>query len=74
MKKKVLKFALAAILGVVVSYTVYSSKTDVSLSDLALENVEALAYPEWMYSDWYLINVTQDSHTCLPGGYFSCIL
>jgi hypothetical protein len=37
---------LAAILGVVVSYTVYSSKTDVSLSDLALENVEALASGE----------------------------
>ncbi len=77
MKKNVLKVALVAAFCFVAGYTAYNAQSkNENLSDIVLDNVEALAgYPEWMYvEDWYLINVTQNSHTCLPGGYFDCAI
>lgn len=61
MKKNILTFSLIAAIAVASGYTAYSqSQKTTDLSDVALENVEALARGEgsgipWrgMYTDWY---------------------
>lgn len=44
MKKNILKVAFVAAFALVAGYGVYTSHTENDLSDLALDNVEALAY------------------------------
>lgn len=46
MKNRLIKLAFVALFGIAVSYSVYYSKSETKISDLALDNVEALAY-EW---------------------------
>jgi len=74
-KKSFFKLSLIALFVLASGYNMFQSKTEVTdaMTDLLIDNVEALAYPEWMYDGWYLTNVTQNSHTCLPGGAFSCV-
>lgn len=42
-KNKILGLIIIAVIAIVASYNIYISKNDVKLSDLALNNVEALA-------------------------------
>ena len=44
MKKKFLKYGSVAAFALVAGYSVYASQQKVGLSELAMENVEALAY------------------------------
>ena len=44
MKKKFLKYGFVAAFALVAGYSVYASQQKVGLSELAMENVEALAY------------------------------
>lgn len=46
MKKNLLKVAFVAAFALVAGYGVYTSQTEHKLSDLALDNVEALAWGE----------------------------
>ncbi len=43
MKKSLLKIMFLAFVGVAMGYNVYNSQNEVGLSDLALNNIEALA-------------------------------
>ena len=43
MKNKKIKFALVAAIATVASYGIYTNQTEVTMSDVMLENVEALA-------------------------------
>ena len=77
MIKKILKLSFIAAVAVAAGYTAYSqSQKTVGLSDLALENVEALAYCEW--TNWvgtpeYHITLTgYCSWNCSKGGSFQC--
>ncbi len=44
MKKNILKIVFASAFALVAGYSVYASQQKVGLSELAMENVEALAY------------------------------
>lgn len=46
MKKNIIKAAFVAAFALVAGYGVYTAKTQVNLSDIALDNVEALAAGE----------------------------
>jgi hypothetical protein len=73
MRKNIFKVAIFATLGLLAGYTAYSSQKDEPvLSDVVLDNIEALAIGEGN-DGWYLVNVTQNSHDCIRGGYFSCL-
>lgn len=61
--KKSVKIAVLAVFAFVVGINVYKSQTDMSLSDIQLDNVEALASFDPITS----------THTCVPDGQY-CIL
>lgn len=44
MKKNIIKVAFVAAFALVAGYGVYTTQNEAKLSDLALDNVEALAY------------------------------
>lgn len=44
MKKNFVKIACAAAFAIAAGYSVYTAQTATNLSDLALDNIEALAY------------------------------
>ncbi len=46
MKKNILKFVVLALLTLVAGLNIYTSQKDSQLSDLAMENIEALASGE----------------------------
>ena len=46
MKRNIIKVALFAVFAFVAGYGVYTSQKETSMSDLAMENVEALARGE----------------------------
>ena len=46
MKKNILKVAFVAAFALVAGYGIYTAKAETNLSDLALDNVEALASGE----------------------------
>ena len=46
MKKNIIRAALFAVFAFVAGYGVYTSQKETSMSDLAMENVEALARSE----------------------------
>ena len=46
MKRNIIKAALFAVFAFVAGYGVYTSQKEMSMSDLAMENVEALASGE----------------------------
>lgn len=46
MKKKIVGIAIVAIVGVCAAWNINASKSNVTLCDIALENVEALASGE----------------------------
>ena len=46
MKKNYLKIALVSAFAMIAGYNVYSSQEEVKLSEMALENIEALARDE----------------------------
>ncbi|WP_455590608.1 NVEALA domain-containing protein [Bacteroides sp.] len=46
MKKNMIKVAFVAAFALVAGYGVYTAKAQANLSDLALDNVEALAFGE----------------------------
>ena len=73
MKKNILKVAFVAAFALVAGYGVFTAKTQTNLSDLALDNVEALAWGEgdpdfncrWVDSSYIL---------CAPwGGGLGCL-
>lgn len=47
MKKNILKVAFVAAFAMMAGYGVYTTQVETNLSDLALDNVEALAGQEW---------------------------
>lgn len=63
MKKKLYSVLAVVAIAAVAGYNVYSAKSEVKLSDLALANVEALASGEWgtgfncrWSADWTICN------------------
>lgn len=79
MKKLTLKIAFVAAFAAIAGYVSYNSqKEEMNLSELALDNVEALASCEWNH--WfgpynYHITLTgYCSWTCTSGGYFSVLI
>lgn len=63
MRDRLIKFAFVVFFSIGASYSVYSSKSETKISDLALDNVEALAY------EWGGTNCFWQS----PGNWYSCI-
>ena len=53
MKRNILKAAFVAAFAMIAGYGVYNSQKDVVLSDVALANVEALAFNEYDPNAWY---------------------
>ena len=56
MKTKVFKVAVLAVFGLIAGINVYQSQTEIGLSDIQLENVEALAD-----------KTPTSTHTCVRG-------
>lgn len=53
MKKKILKMTVVAAMALVSGYSVYNAQKTSAMSDLAMENVEALAGGEVIIGPWY---------------------
>ena len=51
MKKNMVKVALVAVVGLIAGINVFNAQKPVKLSDIAMENVEALANGEWKDGD-----------------------
>ena len=67
MKTRIIKATLAVAFIAVAGYTAYNSQKEVELSDLAMENVEALADEEWTGSNcWWVSRYT----ICNPYGIY----
>lgn len=65
MKKNILKVAVVAAVAFVAGYATYNAQKTEVVSDLVMENVEALATGEVIVGPWYCVgNVT----TCLSDG------
>lgn len=58
MKKNILKVAFVAAFTMIAGYGVYATQNEVKLSDLALDNVEALAWGEWGDNDCRMNTIT----------------
>ena len=74
-RNKILKVVLVAAFAMVAGYTAYSSQQVETMSDIALENVEALAQGE---NDQYSQNIwkvykTSTGHSCTKGGSKKCL-
>lgn len=59
MKTKVFKVAVLAVFGLIAGLNVYQSQTEIGLSDIQLENVEALAD-----------KIPTSTHTCVRNGIY----
>ena len=67
MKTRIMKATLAVAFIAVAGYTAYNSQKEVALSDLAMENVEALADEEWTDGNcWWVTRYT----ICNPYGIY----
>ena len=67
MKKNILKVAFVVAFVAAAGYTAYNSQKEVELSDLAMENVEALADEEWTDGNcWWVTRYT----ICNPYGIY----
>ena len=67
MRKLIIKSAFVAAFIAVAGYTAYNSQKEVELSDLAMENVEALADEEWTDGNcWWVTRYT----ICNPYGIY----
>lgn len=78
MKKNIRKIAFLVVLAMVASYNVLSSRIETTMSDLVLDNVEALASGE-MGTGYYTRYTGQCSYpwykhwvTCVRGGNEDC--
>lgn len=76
MRKKMFATLIVAVIAMFLSYNIYQSQNTVALSDLALDNVEALAGCEingWAgsfeYRVFFMNNCWWD---CYPGGGYQC--
>ena len=65
MKKKLLYVLGVVAIAAVVCFNIYSAKSDVVLSDLALANVEALASGEGSSSDCDSYCKSDERYTCI---------
>ena len=77
--KKIAKIAFVAMFGLAIGYTAYNSqKEEVPLSDIALDNVEALASGSESGSNTWYIYVRPEEpgyapgYNCWTGGRESC--
>ena len=75
MKRNILKITFIAAVAVAAGYTAYSqSQKTEALSDLALENVEALASGELSEHKWERFYYPDGTgHNCSPTGDDTCI-
>ncbi len=53
MKKNIFKLVFASAFALVAGYSIYASQKKVEMSDLAMDNVEALASGEVIVGPWY---------------------
>ena len=70
MKKNIMKIALVAAVAAMAGYGVYANQTKEMMSDVMLENVEALAYinPEIeIFSDFHLVTTINGCKICKRG-------
>lgn len=68
MKKNILKVAFVAAFAMIAGYGVYATQNEVKLSDLALDNVEALAWGEG--DPDFNCRWNDESYiSCVPWGY-----
>lgn len=61
MKTNFIKVGIVAALALATGYTVYNSQKEATLSEIAMENIEALAGGEVSIGPWYC---TGDYGTC----------
>ena len=66
MKKNIIRAALFAVFAFVAGYGVYTSQKETSMSDLAMENVEALAIGE-VYPEFLCVGTNAICHIYAPG-------
>lgn len=76
MKKNFFATLLVAVVAMLTSYTIYQSKNTIALSDLAMDNVEALAgceingwFGDFEYRVFFINNCWWD---CYKGGGYQC--
>lgn len=77
MNKKIFKVAVVAVVAFVAGLNVYQSQAEIRLTDLQMENVEALAGGECLGSlikvvdqGWLCYNVVAEN---MSGDYFLCM-
>lgn len=70
--KKVFKYAFVAAFVVMAGYGVYKNQKGNNLSDLALNNIEALAGDESSGNGTLYGNAEGTRYCCCPGGSRSC--
>jgi hypothetical protein len=75
MKKRVLGIFIVVAIALVSGWNIIQSKSDVTISDMALENIDALAQEvEHLYPGYlYVTHPSFGTVTCSGGGYFYCI-
>jgi hypothetical protein len=69
MKKKIVSIAFIAAIAVAGAWNFVQSQNEVVLSDLALENVQALAGCEQLLGSCWM---SPDYNTCCDGGVIGC--
>lgn len=76
MRKKVFAILIVAVVAIFSSYNIYQSQNAVALSDLALDNVEALAgceidgwFGHFEYRVFFMSSCWWD---CYEGGAYQC--
>lgn len=73
MKKNILKVAVVAVIALTVGLNVYNSqKEELPLSDLMMDNVEALAQSEGGEYGTLYSNGQGNRFCCCPGGTKTC--
>lgn len=67
MKSNIVKVAFVAAFALMAGYGIYSTQNEAKLSDLALDNVEALASGESGETGTLYGNSAGDRYCCCPG-------
>ncbi|KKB54436.1 hypothetical protein HMPREF1212_00149 [Parabacteroides sp. HGS0025] len=76
MKKKIFGVALIAAIAVTAGWNFSQNEENINLSDVALENIDALAIwgenPDGTFHLWYVVQHTSSGMNCTGTGILNC--
>lgn len=74
--KKLIGIALITVTAVTAGWNFSQNEENIKLSDLTMENIEALAYwgenPDGTFHLWYIVRPTPDGKICTGQGILDC--